>query len=148
MLFIAGIIEHAASAGTGAALDALVSARRSARAAECVTTVLGNAVVAHAAIQMHGRDKPLHEIDDDAWDQTHAVNLRGAFLSCRAALRQKARGDQAVAAVGPAAAADDYFRLRKRQALIEEKRRACRGDGCRRGCPRRGWPVGRNRRDL
>jgi NAD(P)-dependent dehydrogenase (short-subunit alcohol dehydrogenase family) len=45
-------------------------------------------VVANAAIQLHGRDLPLHELGEDAWDETIAVNQRGAFLTCRAAVRQ------------------------------------------------------------
>jgi NAD(P)-dependent dehydrogenase (short-subunit alcohol dehydrogenase family) len=45
-------------------------------------------VVANAAIQLHGRDLPLHELGEDAWEETIAVNQRGAFLTCRAAVRQ------------------------------------------------------------
>ena len=47
-----------------------------------------DAAVANAAIQLHRRDTPIHELAEDAWDETHAVNLRGAFLTCRAAIRQ------------------------------------------------------------
>lgn len=45
-------------------------------------------LVANAAIQLHQRDRPLHEQDLAAWEETQAVNLRGAFLSCRAAVRR------------------------------------------------------------
>jgi NAD(P)-dependent dehydrogenase (short-subunit alcohol dehydrogenase family) len=45
-------------------------------------------VVANAAIQLHGRDLPLHELGEDAWEETIAVNQRGAFLTCRAGIRQ------------------------------------------------------------
>ena len=45
-------------------------------------------VVANAAIQLHDRDRPVHELDEDAWDRTHDVNLRGAFLTCRAGIAQ------------------------------------------------------------
>jgi NAD(P)-dependent dehydrogenase (short-subunit alcohol dehydrogenase family) len=44
-------------------------------------------VVANAAVQLHRRDQPLHALPEDAWDETHAVNLRGAYLTCRAGLR-------------------------------------------------------------
>ena len=47
-----------------------------------------DAVVSNAAIQLHGIDKPLHEADDDAWDKTHDVNLRGAFFTLRAGVRE------------------------------------------------------------
>lgn len=45
-------------------------------------------VVANAAVQLHGRDKPVHELEDEYWDTTHNVNLRGAFFTCRAGIRQ------------------------------------------------------------
>lgn len=45
-------------------------------------------VVANAAVQLHDRDLPLHELSEAAWDDTHSVNLRGAFLTCRAGIRQ------------------------------------------------------------
>jgi NAD(P)-dependent dehydrogenase (short-subunit alcohol dehydrogenase family) len=44
-------------------------------------------VVANAAIQLHRRDQPLHDLPEDAWDETHDINLRGAYLTCRAGLR-------------------------------------------------------------
>jgi NAD(P)-dependent dehydrogenase (short-subunit alcohol dehydrogenase family) len=47
-----------------------------------------DAVVANAAIQLHGRDLPIHELAEDVWEQTQAVNQRGAFLTCRAGVRQ------------------------------------------------------------
>jgi NAD(P)-dependent dehydrogenase (short-subunit alcohol dehydrogenase family) len=42
-------------------------------------------VVASAAIDRGGL---VHELDASRWDEVIAVNLRGAFLTCRAALRQ------------------------------------------------------------
>jgi len=42
-------------------------------------------VVASAGIDRSGL---LHELDAGAWDELIAVNLRGMFLTCRAALRQ------------------------------------------------------------
>jgi NAD(P)-dependent dehydrogenase (short-subunit alcohol dehydrogenase family) len=44
--------------------------------------------VAHAAVQLHRRDRPIHEQDLADWDATQSVNLRGAFLCCRASVRQ------------------------------------------------------------
>jgi NAD(P)-dependent dehydrogenase (short-subunit alcohol dehydrogenase family) len=36
-----------------------------------------------AAVQLIGEDAPVHELDIDVWDRTHAVNLRGVFLTCK-----------------------------------------------------------------
>ena len=47
-----------------------------------------DAVVANAAIQLHRRDRPIHEADVSAWDDTLHTNLRGTFLTCRTAIRQ------------------------------------------------------------
>ena len=45
-------------------------------------------LVANAAIQLHGRDVPIHDLAESVWDETHSVNEKGVFLSCRAAIRQ------------------------------------------------------------
>lgn len=45
-------------------------------------------VVANAAVQLHRRDRPIHEQDFAAWRETQAINLGGAFLTCRAGVRQ------------------------------------------------------------
>jgi NAD(P)-dependent dehydrogenase (short-subunit alcohol dehydrogenase family) len=47
-----------------------------------------DAIVANAAVQLHGQERPVHELDEAAWDQTHQINLRGAFLTCRAGVRR------------------------------------------------------------
>jgi NAD(P)-dependent dehydrogenase (short-subunit alcohol dehydrogenase family) len=36
-----------------------------------------------AAVQLIGEDAPVHELPVEVWDRTHAVNLRGVFLSCK-----------------------------------------------------------------
>ena len=43
-------------------------------------------LVNNAAIQLHGKDGPCHEVSLDVWEQTHAVNLRGPFLGTKHAL--------------------------------------------------------------
>ena len=43
-------------------------------------------MVNNAAIQLHGKDGPCHEVSLDVWEQTHAVNLRGPFLGTKHAL--------------------------------------------------------------
>lgn len=45
-------------------------------------------MVVNAGIQLHRRDLPVHEQTLASWDATHDVNVRGAFLCCRAAARQ------------------------------------------------------------
>ncbi len=45
-------------------------------------------LVSCAGIQLHKRDLPIHEQALDAWEETQAINLRGAFLACRAGVRQ------------------------------------------------------------
>src|SRR5690606_18557491 len=45
-------------------------------------------LVPNAAVQLHDRDVPLHDLDEATWDETHAVNLKGVFLTCRAGLRR------------------------------------------------------------
>jgi NAD(P)-dependent dehydrogenase (short-subunit alcohol dehydrogenase family) len=45
-------------------------------------------VVANAAIQLHGKDRPIHEAETQFWDQTQDVNVRGAFFTCRAGVRR------------------------------------------------------------
>ena len=42
--------------------------------------------VASAGVQLHDRDHTLHEMDPSAWDDTHDVNFKGVFLTCRYAL--------------------------------------------------------------
>ena len=44
-------------------------------------------VVVNAAVQLFGSDARVHELDAATWDRTHAVNLRGAFLTCKYAVR-------------------------------------------------------------
>ncbi|HEX2034382.1 MAG TPA: SDR family NAD(P)-dependent oxidoreductase [Chloroflexota bacterium] len=48
-------------------------------------------IVANAAIQLHGHDRPIHELTTEIWDRTHQVNLRGAFLTCRAGVQHLLR---------------------------------------------------------
>jgi len=45
-------------------------------------------VVSNAGTQLHAMDKPIHDQELAAWEETHAINLRGAFLVCRAGIRQ------------------------------------------------------------
>jgi NAD(P)-dependent dehydrogenase (short-subunit alcohol dehydrogenase family) len=43
-------------------------------------------LVAAAGVQLHGEDARAHELSLEAWNRTIAVNLTGAFLSCKYAI--------------------------------------------------------------
>ena len=43
-------------------------------------------LVNNAAIQLHGQDGRCHEVPEDVWDATLAVNLMGPFLCCKYAI--------------------------------------------------------------
>jgi NAD(P)-dependent dehydrogenase (short-subunit alcohol dehydrogenase family) len=45
-------------------------------------------MVVNAGVQLHRVDLPVHQQSLDAWDATQDVNVRGAFICCRAAARQ------------------------------------------------------------
>jgi meso-butanediol dehydrogenase/(S,S)-butanediol dehydrogenase/diacetyl reductase len=58
-------------------------------------------VVSNAGTQLHKLDRPIHEQDPAAWDETHAINLRGAFLVCKAGITQMlAQGGGSVVITG------------------------------------------------
>jgi len=40
----------------------------------------------NAAVQLHGRDARAHELDEDVWDRTYAINAKGVWLCSRAAI--------------------------------------------------------------
>ena len=48
-------------------------------------------LVNNAAVQLHGRDGRCHEVDEDVWEQTMAVNLRGPFLCAKYAIAEMLR---------------------------------------------------------
>jgi NAD(P)-dependent dehydrogenase (short-subunit alcohol dehydrogenase family) len=82
--------QVAAAGGRALALPADVSQAEQIEAATArALAELGglDIVVANAAIQLHGFDQPLHDLPEEAWDATQDVNLRGAYLTCRAGLR-------------------------------------------------------------
>jgi len=43
-------------------------------------------LVNNAALQLHGRDARAHELPDDVWERTYAVNIRGAWLCAKYAI--------------------------------------------------------------
>jgi len=42
----------------------------------------------NAAVQLHGQDARIHELSTEIWDKTVDINLKGAFLCCKYAIRQ------------------------------------------------------------
>ena len=49
-------------------------------------------VVANAGVQLFGRDAPAAELDLDVWRRTLDINLTGAFLTVKYAVRSMLRG--------------------------------------------------------
>src|SRR5690242_17987568 len=86
---VAAEIEQSGGQALALSCDGSVAEQVDAAVAATVTRFGRlDVVVANAAIQLHGQDLPIHEADEAAWDRTHDVNLRGAFLTCRAGIRQ------------------------------------------------------------
>jgi NAD(P)-dependent dehydrogenase (short-subunit alcohol dehydrogenase family) len=86
------IADEIAAAG-GRALpiraDVAVAAEVDAAVAQAVATFGKlDILVPNAAVQLHQTDVPVHELSEAAWDQTIAVNLTGAFHTCRAGVAQ------------------------------------------------------------
>ncbi|MCC6627908.1 MAG: SDR family oxidoreductase [Chloroflexi bacterium] len=82
--------EITAAGGQALAVPADVSVPAQIEAATARTVATFgrlDIVVVNAAIQLHGFDQPLHDLPEEAWDATQDVNLRGAYLTCRAGLR-------------------------------------------------------------
>ena len=46
-------------------------------------------VVSNAGIQLHKRDKPIHEQELDAWEETQGSTSAGRFLVCRAGVQAR-----------------------------------------------------------
>lgn len=55
------------------------------RLAEATLTRHGriDAIYCNAGVQLHGQDAAAHELTEDIWDKTIAVNLRGAWLCAK-----------------------------------------------------------------
>jgi len=84
--------ELRAAGGSATGLPCDVSDEAAVDAAFAAAAELGRirGLVASAGIE---RSALLHELDARQWDEVIAINLRGMFLSCRAALRQMLEGD-------------------------------------------------------
>jgi meso-butanediol dehydrogenase / (S,S)-butanediol dehydrogenase / diacetyl reductase len=85
-------VRQVAEAG-GRAIAVVGDVSREADAARAVAETVKafgrlDIVVSNAGIQLHKRDTPLHKQELSAWEETHGVNLRGAFLVCRAGITQ------------------------------------------------------------
>ena len=81
-------------AGSTIALQADVS--RAADAQRMVAAAVErfgrlDVLVNNAAIQLIGQDAPCHELEEDVWERTMAVNLRGPFLCTKHALPELIR---------------------------------------------------------
>jgi len=86
-----GARQTAAQATAGQVIPHRADVTDEASVAEMVAEALDqfqrlDVMVNNAAIQLHGKDGPCHEVSLDVWEQTHAVNLRGPFLGTKHAL--------------------------------------------------------------
>lgn len=77
----------------GRALAIVGDVSQEADAARAVAETVGrfgrlDIVVSNAGAQLHKLDRPIHEQELAAWEETHAINLRGAFLVCREGIKQ------------------------------------------------------------
>jgi NAD(P)-dependent dehydrogenase (short-subunit alcohol dehydrogenase family) len=43
-------------------------------------------LVSNAAVQLHGRDARAHELSEEIWDRTYAINIRGVWLCAKYAI--------------------------------------------------------------
>jgi 3-oxoacyl-[acyl-carrier protein] reductase len=89
------VAEVASAGGRAHALQADVSAEPEVeRAVRELVEREGelDVLVANAAVQLFGEDAPAHELDVAVWDRTVAINLRGAFLTCKQGIRSLLRG--------------------------------------------------------
>lgn len=97
--------------GLGARVEALsgdlADRETPGRLVEAAAAAFGglDAVVSNAGIAIPGR---LDEIDDDAWDRTFSVNVRGAWLLARAAHPRLAASGGAFVAVASMSGVEPY----------------------------------------
>lgn len=83
----AGLSEAAAEMG-GSAFPLVVDVSDEASVADAFAEVNARSgrldvLYTCAAVQLIGEDAPVHELELDVWERTHAVNLRGVFLTCK-----------------------------------------------------------------
>jgi NAD(P)-dependent dehydrogenase (short-subunit alcohol dehydrogenase family) len=86
---------EAVAAGLGgepAALALAADVADEAQVAEAVGAAVArlgglDVIVVNAAVQLFGQDARVHELDVAVWERTHAVNLRGAFLTAKHGVR-------------------------------------------------------------
>lgn len=58
---------------------------------------------ANAAVQLHKQDAKAHELGEEIWDRTVAINLKGVWLSCKyaiAAMLEEGRGQKSIILAG------------------------------------------------
>ncbi|MCC6626463.1 MAG: 3-oxoacyl-ACP reductase FabG [Chloroflexi bacterium] len=89
----AATVVAAIESSGGQALPVVADVARPEQVSAAVTATLRaygrlDGLVANAAIQLHEQDAPAHLLDEQVWDRTHDVNLRGVFLCLKAVLRQ------------------------------------------------------------
>jgi len=84
---VVGAIQEAGGEATYVRVDVARPAEVETMAAEAIRQygridILYN----NAAVQLHGRDARAHELSEDIWDRTYAINIRGLWLCAKYAI--------------------------------------------------------------
>ncbi|MFO7169251.1 MAG: glucose 1-dehydrogenase [Chloroflexota bacterium] len=83
----AAAIEAAGGTATFVRTDVTRSADVEALVAAAVERYGGlDILVNNAAVQLHGQDARAHELSEEVWDRTYAVNIRGPWLCAKYAI--------------------------------------------------------------
>ncbi len=85
----AALVEEATTApAVAVTADVSDEPALAAAIADAATRLGGlDVLVPNAGIELFGRDAAVHELDLDVWQRTLAVNLTGAFLTCKHGVR-------------------------------------------------------------
>jgi NAD(P)-dependent dehydrogenase (short-subunit alcohol dehydrogenase family) len=94
---LAGQINRAGGRAVAAAADVTDEDQLAVAVEKAAAQLQGlTGVVVSAGIQRIGSDARVHELDLDVWQQTLAVNLTGAYLTCKHTVPQLAAGGSIV----------------------------------------------------
>lgn len=99
-------VEHAIRSAGGAALFVQTDVAQGQSVATMVDAAVAHfggvdILVANAAVQLHGKDARAHELAEEIWDTTFAINAKGIWLCARYTIPALlARGGGAIVNIG------------------------------------------------
>ena len=80
-------VRNAGGEAVFASADASDSAAVEKAVQTAVKTFGGlDVLYSNAAVQLHGQDARAHELDEEVWDRTYAINIRGVWLCAKHAI--------------------------------------------------------------